>query len=402
LTVGAGGADARSGGTDAPRVLAFADFAGSYVAAWRVHGPLAALQRSGRIADYVVTDARLGGIPRASSFDVIWLQRGVDPQLVQLVADRFGGRFLLDIDDHLLCRPEYLGEHEFPPAQPVVDALRACSVLATTSQRLCRLLEDRSGLALAGKLVVCPNATGLSSVSPREPRPPEAVLLTQGQRLALVDSADEVLAAIGDFCARRALPLCYFGPRPARLSPLAERRLRNVVEAGEIPLTAYHAALDRLPAMLAVAPLETSGDPRTVEFVAGKSDVKMVEYGGFGHCGVYSDAPPYADSDLRCGRLARNTYDAWTAALDEALAGGWRLSAAQQADTARRRDIARVAEDCWAPALERARLQRPRQGGEIIRTLDRWRARVSGAKARLVWNLSTRWERAIPSGSPML
>jgi len=62
---------ARSPRVDAPRVLAFADVAGSYVAAWRVHGPLEALKRSGEIADFVVTDACLRGIPPRKSFDVI-------------------------------------------------------------------------------------------------------------------------------------------------------------------------------------------------------------------------------------------------------------------------------------------------------------------------------------------
>lgn len=378
---------ARSPRVDAPRVLAFADVAGSYVAAWRVHGPLEALKRSGEIADFVVTDACLRGIPPRKSFDVIWLQRGVDRDLVRLVSERFAGQFLLDIDDHLLCRPEYLGEHEFPPPEPVVDAMRACRVFTATSHRLCWLLEERSGLALSGKFVHCPNASDFSLVAPREPRPPQAVLLTQGQRLALVDSADEVLTAIGDFCARRALPLCYFGPPLKRLSPLAERRLCNVITAGELPLAAYHGAVASLPPMLAVAPLETVGGASTVEFVAGKSDVKMVEYSGLGHPGVYSCAPPYLDSDLRCGRLTENTYDAWSATLDEGIAEGWRLSAAEQMETARRRDVARVATDCWAPAVEAARLEHPLEGRSIARAVDRLHARIVSGRARLAWHL---------------
>ncbi len=52
----------------------------------------------------------------------------------------------------------------------------------------------------------------------------------------------------------------------------------------------YHSALAGPPALLGIAPLETEGDPDTVEFVSGKSDVKMAEYGGFGHPAVYSAA----------------------------------------------------------------------------------------------------------------
>jgi hypothetical protein len=369
------------------RVLAFADVASSYVAAWRIHGPLEAMRRQGLIADFAVTDAGLRGIPRGKSFDVIWLQRGVEPGLTRLLADRFQGEFLLDIDDHLLCRPDYLGEHEFPPPGPVVDALRSCRVLTTTSPRLRRLLEDRSGVRLSPKAVVCPNSTELASVPIREPRPPDTVLLTQGQRLALVESAVEVLGAVGDFCARHALPLFYFGPPVPRLSPLAEGLLRNVVTAGEMRLAAYHEVLAWLPAMLAIAPLETAGDAQTVEFVAGKSDVKMVEYGGHGHFGVYSDAPPYADSDLQCGCLAENTYEAWSAALEQGLAEGWRRSAAEQAGVVSRRDVDSVARSCWYPAVQAARLERTVAGRDVARALDRIRATWSGARARLAWHL---------------
>jgi hypothetical protein len=374
-------------GREGARVLAFADVASSYVAAWRIRGPLEALRRQGLIADYAITDASLRGIPRGGSFDVIWLQRGVDPVLTRLLAERFNGEFLLDIDDHLLCRPEYLAAHEFPSPEPVKDALRSCRVLTTASLRLCRLLEARSGVPLLHKTKVCLNSTELASVPVREPRPPDAVLLTQGHRLALVESAAHVLGAVGDFCARHALPLCYFGPPVQQLSPLADHLLRNVVTAGELPLAAYHEVLASLPTMLAVAPLETAGDEQTVEFVAGKSDVKMIEYGGHGHFGVYSDAPPYADSDLKIGHLAQNTYDAWSAALEHALVDGWRHSATEQADVLNLRDIDEVARTSWHPAVQSARMEHPVGGRDVVRAADRLRATWAGARARLAWHL---------------
>ena len=75
----ASGAPIRS---DGPRVLAIADVAVSYVAAWRVHGPLAALKRLGLVADFAVTDAALRGLPSRGRFDVVWLQRAVDPFVI--------------------------------------------------------------------------------------------------------------------------------------------------------------------------------------------------------------------------------------------------------------------------------------------------------------------------------
>jgi hypothetical protein len=216
-----------------------------------------------------------------------------------------------------------------------------------------------------------------------------AILLTQGHRLALEESAEPVLAAIADFAAARALPVCYFGEQLDRLSPLAARLLRAVVvPAGELPLARYHELLAALPPMLAVAPLETAGDPATVEFVAGKSDVKMLEYGGYGHPGVYSAAPPYVESDLRCGALAANTYEAWMQALERTWHNGWRAAAAEQEDIRRRRDIAVVAADSWARALEAARLDVPLDSREIARTADRFRAAVRSARARTAWRLA--------------
>ena len=96
------------------RVLAFADVRESLVAAARVHAPLEALKRAGLVSDYVVTDATLRGAPRGGEFDVVWLQRGADAWLAQAVATRLAGAYLFDVDDHLLCRPAYLGPADMP------------------------------------------------------------------------------------------------------------------------------------------------------------------------------------------------------------------------------------------------------------------------------------------------
>lgn len=382
--------------SDAPRVLAIADVAQSYVAAWRVYAPLAALKRIGRVADYVVTDATMAGMPRRGRFDVVWLQRGVDEHLTRRLVDLMPRAFLLDIDDHLLCRPEYLRPEEFPAPAPVTEALAGARVVTVTSARLGRLLAQRSGLDLADKLVVCPNAATFPPTRRSSFNRPIAMLLTQGHRLALTESAEEVLTAIGDFGARHALPICYFGPGLERLSPPAARALRSVVPAGEMTLGHYHTALASLPAMLAVAPLETRGDPSTMEFVAGKSDVKMVEYGGFGHPGVYSDAAPYTDSDLECGQLAANTYEAWSVALERAWDTGWHLAGQELTTVRARREIGAVAERHWATALDAARNGSPVECRDIARIVDRIGARVRNARSRAAWHLWRARGRYIP------
>lgn len=375
-------------GLDAPRVLAIADVAVSYVAAWRVHGPLAALRRLGLVADYVVTDATLRGLPSGGRFDVVWLQRAVDPFVTGRVVSALAQRFLLDVDDNLLCRPGYLQSFEFPRPEGIAEALRAARVVTAPSRRLAGMLAARVGADLAPKLVVCPNATRFAGLAPREPRRPDAIVLTQGHRLALTESAEEVLTAVASVAQRHALPICSFGPPLRSLPAGLECRLGGVVDGGQLSLAAYHGVLADLPAMLAVAPLETRGDAATVEFVAGKSDVKMVDYGGFGHPGVYSDAPPYADSDLRCGRLAKNSYDAWSATLEEMLADGWRAAQDEQRAVAAQRDIDAIAKRCWAPAIAAARLETPIEVRELFSLFDVAEARARNASARAHWHLA--------------
>ena len=373
--------------SDAPRVLAIADVAVSYVAAWRVHGPLAALKRRGLVSDYVVTDGTLRGLPRRGRFDVVWLQRAVDPFVTQRLVSTLGGRFLLDVDDNLLCRPGYLQDFEFPRPEGIAEALRAARVVTVPSQRLAGLLAARAGADLGAKAIVCPNAARFAGLAPREPRQPEAMVLTQGHRLALTESAEEVLTAIADVAGRHALPICSFGPPLAVGLAAPDRILRGVVESGKLSLAEYHGVLADLPPMLAVAPLETHGDAATVEFVAGKSDVKMVDYGGFGHPGVYSDAAPYAESDLHCGRLAANTHDAWTAAMEQMLADGWRAARDEQLAVTARRDIDAIAETCWAPAIAAARLESAIEVRELFNPLDFVEARARNASARAHWHL---------------
>ena len=204
--------------SDAPRVVAFADVAQSYVAAWRVHGPLEALRRAGHIADYVVVDASLRGLPRRGWYDVVWLQRAADERLARRLIDKTGGELLLDLDDHLLCRPAYIEPQDFPSVAVVTEALTAAKVVTVTSQRLGDLLARRAQCDLSAKLIVCPNADAFSESAPVRPAMPQAILLTVGHRLPLQHSAEAVLSAIADFG-------CQARPPHLLLRQLARERI---------------------------------------------------------------------------------------------------------------------------------------------------------------------------------
>ncbi len=376
----------RPSGTDGPRVLAFADGAESLVAACRVHAPLAELRRQGLIAGYVVTDHTLHGLPRSGRFDVVWLQRAVDPTLAHILAERLEGRFLLDVDDHLLCRPAYIEPRSFPRDRGVRRALAACRVLTVPTRRLASLLAARSGEDLAGKALTCPNAVDFPEAPLRVPARPSGIVLTQGHRLALTVSRNEVLGAVVDCARHHGLPVHYYGS-PLSPSEDAVGFARIARPAGVLSYADYHEVLAASPALMGVAPLETVGDPDTVEFVSGKSDIKMVELGGYGHPSVYSRALPYVESDLSCGRLAENTYESWSAALRDVLEGSWAQLADEQRRVREKRSLQRVARERWWPAMQAATLERPVDVASMIGRSHRARSRLDAASARVRWHL---------------
>ena len=187
-----------------------------------------------------------------------------------------------------------------------------------------RFVEKYSGLALVEKSVVCPNAVEFPKQPARPSQQPTGLVITQSHRLALTESKESVLRAVRTFAQRHRLPVYFFGPPVSMLGEGVEELLGQVVPCGYLDHWRYHTVLSAMPTLLGVAPLETVGDEATVSFVAAKSDVKMVEYGGFGHPAVYSAAPPYVESDLTAGTLVSNTAEAWTAGLEDLLEGGWR------------------------------------------------------------------------------
>jgi hypothetical protein len=373
-----------------PRVLAFADIRTSLVAQARLHTSLRVLHDQGFIADYVVSDATLRGAPRDGRFDVIWLQRAADPWLVRTLASRLRGRYLLDLDDHLLCRPAYLSDADLPPAAAVVAALEGCRVLVAPSARLVGLLEGRSQIVLTPRAHVCPNALPFGDLISRRPGRPAALLLTQSHALALTQSRAGILAAAAEASARHRLPLWVLGAVPRDLQAAATSAGATLQAVRRRSWDEYHRTLAGQPTLVGLAPLETRGDPATVEFVSGKSDVKMVEFGGLGHPAVYSDAAPYVDTDLACGTVTPNDPVSWGAAIDGLVEGGWE-TAAEEAQVVRElRDLRRVAAECWWPAVRAARLQDPIDAGRLLNELDRARALARDRVARVRWRLRHR------------
>ncbi|MBM4284600.1 MAG: hypothetical protein FJ128_05050 [Deltaproteobacteria bacterium] len=325
----------------------------------RLAQPLLNLRRQGLVADFWVTDPTLFDVPQDFVFNAVWVQKVDDAGLLEHLAERLEGRFLYDLDDNLLARAAYRGQ-DLVNREGVKLGVRLCGVLAVTSARLAALLERYAGVSLEGRVAVCPNG-GEFQEGLRAPAPPRGLLFTSSDALALTSSAAPVLSAVGAFARRHRLPIYCFGWRPEAL----RAHWPDPVYLGLVPYWHYQALLASLPACVGIAPLETAADPETLDFINGKSDVKMVEFGGHGHPAVYSQAPPYADTDLAAGMLAPNTREAWEEALEEVLREGWRRSAEEQARVRQQRHMNRIARECWHPALARVRLPRPMRGARL-------------------------------------
>jgi hypothetical protein len=331
----------------------------AFLRAARLEMPLFNLRKQGIIDDYFITDPSLFDVPDDFAFDVVWLQRVNDPRLIEHLGTRIHNHFLYDLDDFLIGRALYRPD-ELMNKEAVLEAVKNCRVLVVTSKRLAKLLQKFLAVDIQSKIVVCPNAFEFPNQI-RTPRPPQGVILTSTEPIALTESRDSVFRAVDAFSERHELPVYYFGPTDhATIGGLG-----RLVPCGFMPYWHYHAILAAFPPMIGIAALETKADRDTLDFISGKSDVKMMEFGGFGHPSVYSKAPPYIDTDLEVGIVVENSTEAWSAALEAIYGELWKRLASDQKQVMVLRNMDKVAADCWDKAVKEARLPHPMTGKEI-------------------------------------
>lgn len=321
--------------------------------------PLLILKRQGLINDYFVADPTLFNVPEDKPFDVIWLQRVRYAALITHLEERLSSQYLYDIDDFMIGRPLYISPSELHKTT-VIKALKSCKILTTPSTRLTSMLETGTGEKLMTKTVVCPNAFCFPQ-GVRSPRKPQGVLLTNSDALPLFANLAPFVTAVRQFVQRHDLPVYHIGTPFRGLESWGYR----VISLGRIPFWHYHFLLASMPCVIGLAPLETTGDKDTLDFINGKSDIKMVTYGGLGHPSLYSDAPPYTDTEIKAGLIVKNTFDSWTEGLEIVYNDGWRKSEVDQRDVISKRHIDAIARQNWYDALERARLKKPITGRNI-------------------------------------
>jgi hypothetical protein len=340
-----------------PRILAVTHDLG-FVRQVRLEMPLLSLYRQGLIDSYMISDPFLSNVPATYRFDVIWLLRVTQGDFIDRVMDISAGSYLYDIDDLIIGNPGYLDTMQ--GQQEVLRALANCRTITAPSKRLITLLEKYSSHDLESKSVICPNGFEFPSTL-RPPTRPEGLIWTVNDNIPLLVSRDDVIRGVASFANKHSLTLFWFG----RHIPHISNAFNKFLPFGYVEYWQYNCLLASLPTLLGVAPLETQADDDTLDFISGKSDIKLVNYCGHGHPSVFSNAPPYIDSDLAdSGSIVTNDSASWHDGLEYLYTEGWHTFPDKQQRIVRLRNMSRIA--CkWNGAVERSRLDHTLTAGTL-------------------------------------
>jgi hypothetical protein len=224
------------------------------------------------------------------------------------------------------------------------------------------MLEKYSGISLTRRAFITPNALPFPvNGSCREPLQPSQIIWIQSDIAALTTSRETIVSALEEFSRKYQLPIVLIGNNVLERPAFTHQKLM-----GSMDFTSHLQFLQFASTSIGVAPLETVADEETLDFVSGKSDIKILLFTGHGHPGVYSNSPPYSESPLReCGQIIANSQIEWTEALEFQYREGWRNILQHQKRVRDERHIDRVARESWAPALQACALPTPMQGREL-------------------------------------
>ena len=318
----------------------------------RVETILYSLFKAGTIDGFgILSGNNITIVGEIQEFDVVCFQREGSNNL-KLREKIFTDRFILDIDDLLFANASYRedgfsrwSELHFSQTKELVEK---CTFLSVTSERLSCLISEYTGIVCKQKSRITPNCLVFpkgfnSSLTGKA----EAMIWTSSDYAALTESKSEITEACVSLCREKKIPLFLFG----RFSSQLRSKFPNLRNFGMINFLVHKQMLDEFNGkVIAVAPLESRSNKQTLDFIAGKSDLKMVEYGGHGIETIYSDSPPYRESDLLNRYLVGNNFQEWKTALEQAYENP-SLPMEKIADIREKRDAMVVSMQNWLPML---------------------------------------------------
>lgn len=339
---------------------------GEPLRALRVETILYSLFKSGKIEGFgILSGNQVTIVGEIHEFDVVCFQR--EGSNNQILRDKiFEDKFLVDIDDLLFANASHRGEGylrwrdlHFNETKELIEK---CTLLSVTSDRLSSLISEYTGVECKKKSRVTPNCLVYpKSLNNSTVGNVEALIWTSSDFAALTQSKEEVTEACVSFCRDKKIPLFLFGEFS---SDLADNfpKIRNF---GMTNFLMHKQMLEEFSGKaIAVAPLETNANKETIDFIAGKSDLKMVEYGGFGIEAIYSKSPPYYESDLVNRYLAGNNFDEWRASLDLAYESPC-IPMSKILEIREKRDASFISMQAWFPLFLECRRKKPIPLSEI-------------------------------------
>lgn len=340
------------------RILAISQDAGP-ISELRIKHPFRSLQRQNIITAHTFSDIGFEKLKNDEQYyDAIVIQRTV-PEFIYRALYNSDIPFLLDVDDNLLARASY---REGGAETGLSIGLQCATVVTAPNPRTVRMLEKYSGHAIDQKVFITPNSLPFSpAVLDRAASQPSQIIWIQSDIAALTTSREAVTRAVEEFSRRYELPIALVGR-----NVLDRPQFTHQIIIGGIDFAKNLQLLESSPTSIGVAPLETVADQETLDFVAGKSDLKILLFAGYGHAGVYSTSPPYTDSPLQLHRsLVENSYAEWKEALEYQYREGWLHVSEQARLVQEERNTDRVARESWAPAIQAVRLVKPLRGSEL-------------------------------------
>jgi len=329
------------------------------IAELRLLNPLRALQRAGFITSFkVITERSIDKIKNDETlFNRILVQRTVS-SFFFITLKELDLVYSLDVDDNLLAKAAY---RDSGVEEDILLGLNGCHSLITPNSRLVKLLEKYSKNELSHKSKIVPNALPYPNNCNFKISQPKQIIWIQSDISALTNSKNEIIRAVSTFSEEYNLSILLIGP-----SVLKNLVLPNQVVMGEIDFVSNLQLLEYSNTSIGIAPLETCADDETLDFIAGKSDLKMLLFSGFGHPAIYSNSPPYFDTPLRnVGSLVDNSYESWYQALDYQFREGWKKIGISANFIQNERHINRIAIEYWLPAIDSCLLKEPVSGKTI-------------------------------------